>query len=264
MTLQLQYKGFINTPNLWLSDRFGLHQYTLSKELIIFSEQLKTKEKRLGKRVEDYFQFQINNTENTRLVASNLQVKKDKITIGELDALIIENRTPKHIEITYKFYLFNPNIEGSYIHKWIGPNLKDSLIYKLEKIKEKQLPLLYSEYAKHTLKQLKLDTKTIEQNVCFKAQLFIPYKTNVKVNPLNQNCIYGFYFNYAQLPLFKDCMFYIPSKLDWLVEPHYDVDWITYNKTIIEIGHIITSKRSPMVWIKNDDEEITKSFITFW
>ena len=42
---------------------------------------------------------------------------------------------------------------------------------------------------------------------------------------LNEACICGFYINTSQLDVFENHQFYIPSKLDWFLEPHENVDW---------------------------------------
>ena len=51
---------------------------------------------------------------------------------------IIEDINAKqviHMELAYKFYLFDPNISSESINNWIGPNRNDSLNEKLEKLK---------------------------------------------------------------------------------------------------------------------------------
>jgi len=54
-----------------------------------------------------------------------------------------ENNKPIHLEIIYKFYLYDPSIGLTQLDHWIGPNRRDSLVKKLTKLKQKQLPLLY-------------------------------------------------------------------------------------------------------------------------
>ena len=43
-----------------------------------------------------------------------------------------------HLEIVYKFYLYDNTIGTSEIDHWIGPNRNDSLREKLEKLKSKR------------------------------------------------------------------------------------------------------------------------------
>ena len=57
----------------------------------------------------------------------------DKITIGEIDCLIEYLNKYIHLEIVYKFYLYDEHINTGELDHWIGPNRKDSLVFKLNK-----------------------------------------------------------------------------------------------------------------------------------
>jgi hypothetical protein len=59
----------------------------------------------------------------------NIQVIEDKKTIGEIDFIIEDKNTKQviHMELAYKFYLFDPSISSEPINNWIGPNRDDSL-----------------------------------------------------------------------------------------------------------------------------------------
>ncbi|WP_415859547.1 DUF1853 family protein [Aureibaculum sp. 2210JD6-5] len=110
-----------------------------------------------------------------KILTENIQVQHDKRTVGELDCILIKDNTPIHLEIIYKFYLYDNSVGSSEIEHWIGPNRNDTLLKKLTKLKEKQLPLLYSEHTKPILDDFNLNPKIINQLVYFKAQLFTPY-----------------------------------------------------------------------------------------
>jgi len=62
--------------------------------------------------------------------------------VGELDCLILRDKKPIHLEVIYKFYLYDASVGDTEIAHFIGPNRKDSLIEKLTKLQEKQLPIL--------------------------------------------------------------------------------------------------------------------------
>ncbi len=68
------------------------------------------------------------------IIGQNIQVIENKITISELDCLILDNHKPVHIEIVYKFYLYDESLTGNEIDKWIGPNRNDSLKHKITKL----------------------------------------------------------------------------------------------------------------------------------
>ena len=99
---------------------------------------------RLGHLVEKIVSELIKSSANYKVLYENIQVIEDKKTIGEIDFIIEDIITKQliHMELAYKFYLFDPNISSEPINNWIGPNRNDSLKEKLEKLKRKQFPLL--------------------------------------------------------------------------------------------------------------------------
>ena len=52
---------------------------------------------------------------------------------------------------------------------------------------------------------------------------------------INTDCIVGYYFKPHELVQFKHAKFYIPTKKDWLMIPHTNVDWMSYEKYLEEI-----------------------------
>src|SRR5690606_23106204 len=117
-----------------------------------------------------------------------------KRTIGELDALLMTEIGPVHLEIVYKFYLYDPDEGQTELSHWIGPNRKDNLLQKLKKLKEKQFSLLYHSKTQPLLDNLGLILDEIKQQVLFKAQLFLPLgHQNTVFFQLNPACVKGFY-----------------------------------------------------------------------
>jgi hypothetical protein len=110
-----------------------------------------------------------------------------------------------------------------------------------------------------------LDIKSIKQELCFKAQLFLPYQNkSINVSPLNNDCVSGFYISYHKIQEFSAFNFYVPTKLDWLVTPNNNVEWLNYSSALEIIEMNINNKRSPLVWIKKKNNELSKCFIVFW
>lgn len=264
---KLQYKGFINTPALWLNNSISnLHQFEHSTTHFEINTPEKFSEIRLGKRVEQFLNFQIENTTNCKIIAENLQIRDGKQTIGELDAIISKNENSIHIETVYKFYLYDTSIQSeNELDKWIGPNQKDTFTYKLNKLVEKQLPLLFHFETKKHLEDLNINLKNTQQNVCFKAQLFLPFqKQNLNVYPFNAKAIYGFYLSIIHFEELKGFQFYIPLKLDWLTQPNDSAEWLNFNATAKKLNVFISEKRSPMLWLKSNTNQLLKCFITWW
>lgn len=120
---------------------FNLSELDLIKDLEF---QLPTNI-RLGHLAEKIVSELIKSSSNYKVLYENIQVIEGKQTIGEIDFIIEELKTKTliHMELAYKFYLYDPNISSEPINNWIGPNRNDSLKEKLEKLKRKQFPLLY-------------------------------------------------------------------------------------------------------------------------
>ncbi|CAM1371416.1 DUF1853 family protein [Tenacibaculum xiamenense] len=264
--LQLQYIGFRKTPFLWHGKGvFDLEQFKV-KNTSTLSFNLAINEKlRLGKLVERFVSFDLRNEVNTSIISENVQIQKEKITLGEIDCLLYQDGTPIHLEVIYKFYLYDPKSSDDELYKWIGPNRRDSLVQKLNKLKNKQLPLLFSEESKNYLNQFDLSPDQIKQQVYFKAQLYVPLKDLKDTYPLiNNDCIDGYYCHYNHLKEFKSSKFFIPVKHDWLVIPHTNVEWLPYEKGLVEIFKFIDEENSPLCWIKKPNGELLKLFAVWW
>jgi hypothetical protein len=263
--IQQHFNGFLQTPSLWSGNHiFNLRQFKLEQKSIAISENINEKI-RLGKYIERFVSFQLKQKKEIHIISENIQIQQGKITLGELDFLLLKNHKPIHLEVVYKFYLYDESVGNTEIEHFIGPNRKDSLVEKLNKLQQKQLPLLYTNECKTYLKNIRLNVSEIEQQVYFKAQLFVPFSNSkLKLSILNQNCIVGFYLNQKELKQFRNCKFYIPSKKDWLTIPHSNVDWIPFNLFKLRIEPFFDRQFSPLIWIKNPKGTINKAFLIWW
>lgn len=274
--LHHQLQGFITTPPLWKNkDMFDLEQFhipsfELPENLHIEQElpSLKTNYV-LGKRMESYFEILVKFSEGWQILEKNIQIYKDKITIGELDFLLKTSASAEmitHVELVFKFYIYDPSFkeEGS---RWVGPNRKDSLIQKISKLKQRQFPLLFNPETQNKLKHLDLSRNTVKQRVCFKAQLFVPKELrDDKFSFINNDCIFGYWIKMEGFSSeeFGQSFFAFPQKQDWPVSPKYNKTWISYSeaKEKVKIAH--TKKRSPLVWVKKENEVFEKIFVVWW
>lgn len=263
--LQKRYEGFLKTPCLWKHDTvFDLHQFEIISQShkidIAIEDSL-----RLGKYVERFVSFELEQHENITVLAENVQIQHNKTTLGELDCLLIKNKIPIHLEVIYKFYLFDESVGETEIDHFIGPNRKDSLFEKLTKLKDKQLPLLYTAACKNYLNELDLKSENILQQVYFKAQLFVPYSNrNLELQTLNTDCIAGFYVNPNELDNFSDHKFYFPKKKDWLITPHTHVNWINFTDFKNIAQDYFKQQFSPLCWKKSSNGALKKIFLIWW
>ncbi|WP_298880052.1 DUF1853 family protein [uncultured Polaribacter sp.] len=263
--IQKHYEGFLQTKKLWEHD--AVYQLTqLEFPSISNKIDIEINEKlRLGKYIERLVSFQLEQDKSISILCENVQIQKEKITLGELDCILKKEEKHIHLEVIYKFYLYDATVGEIEIEHFIGPNRKDSLIEKLSKLKNKQLPLLYSKECKAYLKTINLNTKKIEQQVYFKGQLFVPYTAkDLQLSTLNQDCVTGFYINQKELLLFKDCKFYMPNKKDWIVIPHKNVNWLNFEAFKNLSDDYMQRKSSPLCWVKKQNGELIKIFLVWW
>jgi len=115
-----RFKAFYSTPSFWLGELAGIKQFPLSA--FDFSHLNKDETPLelpvipvntvLGKRAEYFYQFCIEQSNNYDLVVANLQIQKEKRTLGELD---------------------------------------DNFVYKFDRLVNHQLPLLYHDCTKYNI-----------------------------------------------------------------------------------------------------------------
>ncbi len=264
--IQLQYEGFFNTSLLWKTETvFGLQQLNIPRLSTQKFEGAINKNLRLGKRVEQFSFFTFQQDNAVEILAENIQIQDGKRTVGEIDCLLLKNKQPIHIEIVYKFYLYDKTVGTTEIEHWIGPNRRDSFHQKLTKLKQKQLPLLKSKYTTPYLKKHKIASEEIVQNVYFKAQLFVPLaELNNTFPVINNECIYGFYIFPSELEQFSNCKFYIPTKVDWLKEIQLTINWLSIDAFKEKITRFLNQKSAPLCWIKYPNGKTQKFFIVWW
>ncbi|WP_066218151.1 DUF1853 family protein [Formosa haliotis] len=261
-----QYHGYFNTPLLWTGknslelEQFKIPNSNFSNLNIRVEEGL-----RLGKLVEQFVFFELNQCKNIDFLAENLQIQKDKTTLGEIDCILRHHNTLYHIEIVYKFYLYDPKVGQTEFEHWIGPNRKDSFIEKINKLKHKQLPLLYKQETQNQLEALGISTKQLQQRVLFKAQLFLPLTALKDVfKELNPDCVTGFYISYSEVHLLSTCKFFIPKKVNWLCDIETQIPWLSFSNFLLRLEPLIAKQIAPLCWIKYPNGITKKCFVVWW
>ncbi|CAM1343497.1 DUF1853 family protein [Tenacibaculum amylolyticum] len=264
--IQLQYQGFSITKPLWINTLNKINQFTDLQLINTFKPKVLLHDNlRLGKLVEQFIFYQLAANQNIEIILENIQVQNGNITVGELDGIILQNNIPIHLEIVYKFYLYDATVGTAEMEHWIGPNRRDSFNEKFQKLRKKQLPLLYHEKTRELLAHHDLDVNTIQQKVYFKAQLFPHLNDSNKEFPLiNNDCISGFYIYLKELAQFKECKFYIPTKHNWLVIPHTNVKWLNFDAFKADLSIFLEKTISPLCWMKKPNGTLLKLFVVWW
>ncbi len=266
--LAKQFKGFINTPSLFKKlENFELFLFADEQsedlEISITPEKLV-----LGKRVELFFRDYTKNSRRYSILAANLQVIANKVTLGELDFLIKDKFEDQniHIELVYKFYLYDPVLNGN-LQRWIGPNRRDTLMCKINKLQKNQLPLLHNKATQPYLNELNLSSKEFIQQVCFLGKLYVPVNLYGTHFPkINNNCIVGFWLTLETLLSRHQGneLYCLPKKENWLIQPENSNVWISLDESLYKINASLNNKKSILCWKKTSLGGFEQFFIVWW
>lgn len=220
----------------------------------------------LGLQAEACFEAYLKQSKHYELLGANLQINGEKETLGELDYIVrnLNANNVIHIELACKFYLYDEEAGASEEEKWIGPNRKDKLFDKLEKIKLKQFPLLRKSETVEILENLNIETPT-QQQLCLKAFLFLPKRLNSNNFPANYaDCVIGFWINYKEFKKEDTAALYaFPPKKEWLLPMETMNNWHSFSEVekLIEIE--ILNKKSPLIY-KKKQQQLERFFVVWW
>jgi hypothetical protein len=147
------------------------------------------------------------------LHAHGLQVQSGKgHTLGEFDFLLRRPGGLEHWEFATKLYLLEPLAAQDEAHRFVGPNLADTLGIKMRKIMERQLML-----ARHPAALALLDQPVIGARALVKGWLFYhgatPPPPRAGVAPMHCQ---GFWCETGALPEHPDATYCILPRLRWL------------------------------------------------
>ena len=109
--LQALYQAYCKTHLLWKrANVTNLEQFEIPTDYdLVFLRKLERR-LRLGQLAEQFVFNQLETCETITLVAENIQIQKEKQTLGELDTLLIVDHQPIHLEIVYKFYVYDETL----------------------------------------------------------------------------------------------------------------------------------------------------------
>ncbi len=211
------------------------------------------------------FEAYLKSSKNFELLAANLQIQGKKQTLGELDYIVRNLKTKKviHIELACKFYLYDENAGALEEQKWIGPNRKDSLFDKLEKVKLKQFPLLHAAETIQKLTELGIAIPS-SQELCLKAFLFLPKKMSAEKFPKNiKECVVGHYIKPTDLEEDEKAVYAIPIKKEWLLPIEFITTWHSFSEVKKEIELQLQNKKSPLIY-KKTPHKMERFFVVWW
>jgi len=187
----------------------------------------------LGSYFEHLIIFWLSNLPSVSLIASNIQVFRDKQTMGEIDVLFEQSGITFHWELAVKFYL---NIDsGMKASHFVGPRLKDTLDAKLQRIFNHQIPLLDAPESKKILTELGI--KEVVSSALVKGILFQPIPSRSTLDnhfppKISATCRTGSWVTLGRLDKIENhefTHFLISKKNQWFTDFYYPQEVIPGN-----------------------------------
>ena len=220
----------------------------------------------LGRQAEAIFESIIKESKSYKLLATNIQIQSPTKTIGELDYLLEQGKTKTqiHVELSCKFYLFDPDSLGTFEQKWIGPNKKDSLQDKINKLREKQFPLLFNKNTDNLLENIGFNAAKATQQCYLAASLYLPIgQSKLALPKAYQKCVLGYWMYYHQLTLEDTCGYAVVEKKQWLLPLKAITHWCNAKEIQVKILESLENKKAPHVY-KKSGAVIEKFFVVWW
>lgn len=208
------------------------------------------------KLIEFYFQFH----PHYELLHANVQLIQHKVTLGELDFLVIHKATGKtfHLEFALKYYLKTIVNEQEI---FLGPSTKDRLSRKVER--------LINHQCKHSVINKNLFPEevqdfTFEPKLILKGCLFYPFekwRIKKKYNMLNQ----GWWIGIESIEKLKNsCSHFsmINTKSNWIFPFNNTFKKINY-KELIELAEEELSTLNEIMVVRwnHQSQPIDRGFI---
>ena len=127
--------------------------------------------RRLGLRFETIWAWALDRLPGWKVLASEVQVAGSKGTLGALDLLADSPDGVLHIELATKFYLCRRHRDGASPAHFVGPNRRDRLDKKLQRMHTHQLPMGARPETRLALKKRGIPAPTrsvaVLRGVCF-------------------------------------------------------------------------------------------------
>gem|GEM_PF-150653 len=269
-SLQRQYTGFLKTPVLrFIKSDLPYGLFKLNNYPEALPEDFKMPHPiRLGQRMEVFMEVALN--QEYQVLSKNLQIIHEKRTLGEFDFIIQskEGGRPIHLEMVYKFYFLRPELGGDWIDQLQGPNARDHLRFKLEKMQTHQFPLLYQPETLPYLNELGLKRDELKQLLFFKAQIFVPVHHSLSSNQSGfTEAISGYYYRLQELKSLDrpELYFYIPFKNDWVAQPEEATLFEPFEVFYKKISVTLKEQRSVLFWMYSaETQEFKRHFASWW
>lgn len=185
----------------------------------------------MGKYFEQLVFFILARDERYEIILQNHQIVEEKTTVGEIDLIVRDAVSDKleHWEIALKFYL--QSTASAEQTAMLGPNAKDNLARKINKLIEHQMTL-----SSHPQIQRLLNGQSIDSKLFIKGQFFYHLKnetvTTTDSNPQHDSGYWCFHSEFETM---------LSDELKWTIVDK--PDWIGHHQTT-DADELLASKQT--------------------
>lgn len=219
---------------------------------------------RLGIHFERIFQTWLNHHPTYKLLAANLQIRSPERTLGEFDLLVDTGAKTEHWELAVKFYINVSHPEDAY--QWFGPDPKDTLGGKLNRLTTHQLKLGQLPASQTLLAERKLN---IDQVRCIvKGRLYVAFddfkqkRAIAMPGIVNPDCTKGWWLSTDELEKLHGARIAYIEKRYWLSEitpnDHLELLSLSELKTFLADTRQIAPQ---FVLLTEQGHELSRGFI---
>ena len=136
----------------------------------------------------------------------------------------------------------------------------------MNKLANRQFPLLYSAAGRRTVTELNLDVNDIEQSIFFLANLFVPKYHHVEFETINSAAVEGKWMRLNEWIENHEmaCTYSLAPKSDWFLRELNHDEWKSVEEMYALIAAEHRQKRSPLVWTRNEQGVQTRTFVVWW
>ena len=205
---------------------------------------------RLGHAAEKVISCALKHSHQYNILFENFQIIEEGNTLGELDFIVEDEVSNEliHFELAYKFYVYDSRDSNMLSSHFIGPNRRDSMAEKIDKLTRKQFPLLHHPVVQKSLQMHK--EKKMTQKLCFLVGAYLPHGFVPNFHPIFSPSIRGTYMCFQDFVTSHSAkgLYYLPSKKEWGMSPKHHKSWVDFANIVEKVNCSMSEKQSVLCW----------------
>ena len=217
---------------------------------------------RLGKYFEQLFGIAMRHSRDFELAEQNVQLFRERQTLGEFDAILksCHNHKIIHAELAVKFFIQRGS--GEALSDWVGPGLRDRLDLKYQHLINHQLQLsaIADTHVQNSPKFLPVDHVTLVT----RGRLYYRYDDFISGNhhypdEIAHDHLRGFWITQQEYSEFAED----DPSIEWfdLIKPYWLAEIRSHNVQYLNQFEVNTLRGAKQVVAMKSGEELMRGFV---